>query len=105
MYAEAIYFGSAYWPNSHDGGIANNTGAKQPGCDSGPERPRLCSSPSDNCCGPWLGADLEAGMYYGGGLNGTNEQSKPLTHDFVSLMLKGRTDGFALKGRENVCFH
>lgn len=38
-------------------------------------------------------------MYYGGGLNGTNEQSKPLTHDFVSLMLKGRTDGFALKGR------
>ena len=96
--AEAIYFGSAYWPNSHDGGIANNTGAKQPGCDSGPDRPRLCSSPSDNCCGPWIGADLEAGMYYGGGPNGTNEQNKPLDHDFVSLMLKGRTDSFALKG-------
>ena len=95
---EAIYFGSAYWPNSHDGGIGNNTGAKQPGCNSGSDRPRLCSSPSDNCCGPWLGADLEAGMYYGGGLNGTNVQNKPLNHDFVSLMLKGRTDGFALKG-------
>merc|ERR1712146_870002 len=53
---------------------------------------------SDNCCGPWVGADLEAGMYYGGGLNGTNLQNKPLKHDFVSLMLKGRTDGFALKG-------
>ena len=41
---------------------------------------------------------MEAGMYYGGGLNGTNVQNKPLNHDFVSLMLKGRTDGFALKG-------
>ena len=37
-------------------------------------------------------------MYYGGGLNGTNEQNKPLDHDFVSLLLKGRTDSFALKG-------
>lgn len=88
---EAIYFGSAYWHH-------NNTGLKQPGCNDGPDRPRLCSSSSDNCCGPWVGADLEAGMYYGGGLNGTNLQNKPLQHDFVSLMLKGRTDGFALKG-------
>jgi len=88
---EAIYFGSAYWHG-------NNTGYKEPGCNSGPDRPRECSSPSDNCCGPWVGADLEAGMYYGGGLNGTNLQNKPLKHDFVSLMLKGRTDGFALKG-------
>jgi hypothetical protein len=44
-------------------------------------------------------ADLEAGMFYGGGqetkINPTN---KPLTSDFVSLHLKGRTDGFALKG-------
>jgi len=43
-------------------------------------------------------AQIEAGMYYGGGLNGTNLQNKPLQHDFVSLMLKGRTNGFALKG-------
>jgi hypothetical protein len=93
---QAIYFGSAYWPNSHDGGIANNTGSKQPGCSSGPDRPVLCSSPSDNCCGPWVGADLEAGMYYGGGMNGTDLQNKPLNHDLVSPMLKGRTDGLAL---------
>jgi hypothetical protein len=86
---EAIYFGNAHW--------AGNTGA--------------------GTTGPWAGADLEqgtltlvldneltmnltltSGMYYGGG-NQTkvNNQSQPLPHDFVSLMLKGRTDGFALK--------
>ena len=27
-----------------------------------------------------------------------NERNKPLRHDFVSLMLKGRHDGFMLKG-------
>lgn len=49
--------------------------------------------------GPWVGADLEAGMYYGGG-NRTrvNEQNTPLTSAFVSLSLKGRADGFTLKG-------
>lgn len=49
--------------------------------------------------GPWVGADLEAGMYFGGG-NATivNNASKPLTSDFVSLHLKGKTDGFMLKG-------
>lgn len=89
---EAIYIGSAEWHH-------NNSGYKQPGCNGGSERPKLCSrGSSENCCGPWVGADLEAGMYYGGGLNGTNLQNKPLQHDFVSLMLKGRTDGFALKG-------
>ena len=38
-------------------------------------------------------------MYYGGG-NSTivNNASQPLTSDFVSLHLKGRTDGFMLKG-------
>ena len=67
---EAIYFGNAHW--------AGNTGAGT---------------------GPWAGADLEQGMYYGGGnLTKNNPQSAPLTHDFVSLALKGRTDGFALKG-------
>jgi hypothetical protein len=41
--------------------------------------------------GPWVGADLEAGMYYGGGnATRTNNQSQPLTHEFVSLSLKGR---------------
>merc|ERR1711920_1133253 len=68
---EAIYFGNAHWKG--------NTGY-------GDE-------------GPWVGADLEQGMYYGGGnFTKVNNQSKPLTSDFVSLNLKGRTDGFTLKG-------
>mmetsp|Transcript_53163 Transcript_53163/g.142141 ORF Transcript_53163/g.142141 Transcript_53163/m.142141 type:complete len:480 (-) Transcript_53163:197-1636(-) len=67
---EAIYFGNAHW--------SGNTGAGD---------------------GPWAGADLEQGMYYGGGAQTkVNNYSKPLTHDFVSLTLKGRTDGFTLKG-------
>lgn len=68
---EAIYLGNAHW--------FGNTGYGD--------------------TGPWVGADLESGMYYGGG-NATkvNPMNKPLTTDFVSLHLKGRTDGFALKG-------
>jgi hypothetical protein len=67
---EAIYFGNAHWRgNSGLGG------------------------------GPWVGADLESGMYYGGGnVTVINNQSQPLPYDFVSLALKGRTDGFTLKG-------
>merc|ERR1711988_770636 len=43
--------------------------------------------------------DLESGMYFGGGKWGEqNNQNTPLRHDFVSLMLKGREDSFALKG-------
>ena len=38
-------------------------------------------------------------MYYGGGkATITNNASRPLTSEFVSLHLKGRVDGFALKG-------
>jgi hypothetical protein len=67
---EAIYFGSAHWQNNSGAGA-----------------------------GPWVGADLEAGMYYGGGnMTKKNENSKPLPFEFVSLYLRGRTDGFALKG-------
>jgi|EP01047_Picozoa_sp_COSAG01_P065168 hypothetical protein len=49
--------------------------------------------------GPWVGADLECGMYYGGG-NQTkvNNRSQPLKHPFVSLYLRGRTEGMVLKG-------
>ena len=38
-------------------------------------------------------------MYYGGGnFTRNNSQNKPLRHAFVSLMLKGYGNGFALKG-------
>eukprot|EP00911_Craspedida_sp_UC1_P001127 UC1_evm1s849 len=38
-------------------------------------------------------------MYYGGGSRTkVNPQSKSLTYPFVSLYLRGRTDGFVLKG-------
>merc|ERR1712048_853397 len=68
---EAIYFGNAHWHG--------NTGA--------------------GTTGPWVGADLEQGMYYGGGeATKINDQSKPLPHEFVTLYLRGRTDGFMLKG-------
>ena len=98
---EAIFWGVSRW--------RGNQGYAEPGCilatpccknrtntnvcdGSSPER-------SKNCCGPWVGADLESGMYYGGGKWGNvNERNKPLRHDFVSLMLKGRHDGFMLKG-------
>ena len=49
--------------------------------------------------GPWAGADLEQGMYYGGGeATQVNNQSKPLPFEFVTAYLRGRTDGFMLKG-------
>jgi len=68
---EAIYFGNAHW---HGNTGYGNTG-------------------------PWVGADLEQGMYYGGGnVTKINEQSKPLTSEFVSLNLKGHSNGFTLKG-------
>ena len=39
-------------------------------------------------------------MYYGGGLNNTvkNLQNTPVPYDFVTAYLRGRTDGFMLKG-------
>ena len=67
---EAIYFGSAHWQGNSGAGT-----------------------------GPWIGADLECGMYYGGGnITKVNNASMPLNFPFVSLYLRGRTDGFALKG-------
>jgi hypothetical protein len=72
---EAIYFGNAHWQK--------NTGD---------------NSTSD---GPWVGADLECGMYYGGGNETkTNPQSKALPFPFVSLYLRGGTNGFVLKGAD-----
>ena len=69
---EAIYFGNAHWHGNTGGGKVD---------------------------GPWAGADLEQGMYYGGGeQTQVNNNSQPLTHEFVSLVLKGREDGFTIKG-------
>lgn len=68
---EAIYFGNATWH-----GVNRGSGA-----------------------GPWVGADLEAGMYYGGGnVTQYNPENTPLAFDFVTASLKGREDGFTLKG-------
>lgn len=70
---EAIYFGNARWH-------AN----------------RGDNSKFD---GPWVGADLEAGMYYGGGnYTQVNPHNKPLRMPFVSAYLRGDTDGMVLKG-------
>ena len=77
---QAIYFGNTHWMQN----AGDNTTV-------GPDGNVLD--------GPWVGADLEAGMYYGGGKHSKyNPQNKPLIHPFVSLYLRGRTDGFALKG-------
>jgi len=67
---EALYFGNAHW--------RGNTGAGS---------------------GPWVGADLEQGMYYGGGnFTQTNPGNTPMTTPFVTAYLRGATDGFTLKG-------
>lgn len=64
---EAIYFGNASWQN--------NTGFGD---------------------GPWVAADLENGMYYGGNVSAPT--NKPLRSEFVTALLKGRTDSMALRG-------
>jgi hypothetical protein len=67
---EALYMGNAHWQN--------NSGLGE---------------------GPWVGADLECGMYYGGGQQTKyNPNSTPLPFEFVSLYLRGGTDGMVLKG-------
>ena len=77
---EAIYFGNTHW--MQNAGDNTTVGADGKMLD-----------------GPWVGADLEAGMYYGGGkYSKFNPQNKPLIQPFVSLYLRGGTDGFALKG-------
>ena len=77
---EAIYFGNTHWMQN----AGDNT-------TTGPDGKLLD--------GPWIGADLEAGMYYGGGnFTKYNPRNKPLIQPFVSLYLRGGTHGFTLKG-------
>jgi len=75
---EAIYFGNAHW--------SRNTKL----CDG-----KSCPVSGDGS-GPWVGADIENGMYYGGQQH--TKSNTPLTFDFVTAMLKGGTNGMALKG-------
>ena len=64
---ETVYFGNAHWQN--------NTGFGE---------------------GPWVGIDLENGMYYGGSVSAPS--NKPLTHQFVTALIKGRSVSMAILG-------
>jgi hypothetical protein len=46
--------------------------------------------------GPWVMADLENGLW--AGANKVNNANTPLTSPFVTAMVKGGSNGFALKG-------
>src|SRR5579872_7204663 len=47
--------------------------------------------------GPWVMADLENGLF-GGQSFAANPSNTPLTHTYVTAMVKGRSGGFGLKG-------
>lgn len=57
------------------------------------KRRNRCSAPNPEH--DQVGADLENGIYYGN--ETSNPDNMPLTYPFVLAMLKGGTDGFALK--------
>ncbi len=48
--------------------------------------------------GPWVMSDLENGLYPGGEPHNPNSQS--MTSEFVTAMVKGGSNGFALKGAD-----
>jgi hypothetical protein len=48
--------------------------------------------------GPWVMADLENGLWAGN--QRYNPNNTPLTYEFVTAMVKGGTNGFALKGAD-----
>lgn len=75
---ESVYFGTAAW--RHNSALCPGKSCPVSGAGHG----------------PWVGADLEQGMYYGSEQH--TETNTPLTYEFVTAMLKGKTDGFALKG-------
>ncbi len=47
--------------------------------------------------GPWVMADLENGLF-GGQTFSANPTNTPLTHSYVTAVLKGRSGSFAIKG-------
>ena len=48
--------------------------------------------------GPWVMADMENGLFAGN--NKVNNANTPLTSEFVTAMVKGGANGFALKGAD-----
>ena len=64
---EAVYFGNASWQGNAGSGD-----------------------------GPWVGIDLENGMYYGG--NVSTASNEPLAHEFVTALVKGRRGSMAILG-------
>jgi hypothetical protein len=56
------------------------------------------STPGD--AGPWVLADLENGLWGCDTPGGKNANNSGLPFPFVTAMLKGRTDSFALKGAD-----
>ena len=49
--------------------------------------------------GPWVGADLENGIWYGN-VSGANPGNMPLKYPFILAQLKGGANGFALKASD-----
>jgi hypothetical protein len=47
--------------------------------------------------GPWVMADLENGLFAGQDFS-INANNMPLSHDYVTAMVKGRAGGFSIKG-------
>jgi hypothetical protein len=97
---ESIYFGNGSWHGNRGAGSGPWIGGDfEQGMPDSPCRRHVLrgSHAIDH-----LSLDsvpVHTGMYFGGG-NATqvNPMNKPLISEFVSLHLKGRTDGFALKG-------
>ena len=75
---EAVYFGS--WNAEHTGGWCGGAG------DNGTQQ-----------AGPWVMVDLEDGLWACGTPHSINPAVVPSRSEFVTAMVKGGANGFALK--------
>ena len=78
---EAVYFGC--WNAEHDGGWCGGAG------DNGTAQ-----------AGPWAMSDLENGLWACGTPNSVNPAVFPVKFEFAVAMVKGGTNGFALKASD-----
>ena len=78
---ESLYVGC--WNAEHDGGWCGGAG------DNGTAQ-----------AGPWVMADLENGLWACGTPDSVNPAVLPMRSAFVTAMVKGGTDGFALKNAD-----